>query len=502
VAFRGDGFSSRVLKVPAPSLTPESPDLEEPDAKEVPKRKLVLTPNPAAAAADDAVRTSGPGSSSAAAAAAAATDEEELPDWGDKAEEDSTFVGACGATREAPLEFKCDDCHTQYYWHYWVAPFTQDNAFAKVNQNYDKLKAIRQAQDGDFKNQFTNEKIRTTCAYCAEKLHKRVYVDPEKKEPNNYWRNKLKEAKGYSRGKKALQRTLGFADEKAERAAVLGDRKPQSAKVVYQSLRDNHTLRLAVDWVVELCNICYLWYACAACGMIPVRSNMWWRLVRLAVEFREGLESASSDTGHWHCGNCLTQWNWTSDGGKRVFAFGRLEDESQPVLWGYIGDTQGTKLESKIQALKACTMLEVLDGKEVTREHLLEAIEQLNCRAVKKLVHALGSKRTVWLEAKDPTGVHNHKPFVSDERLMLKYPGTKYLAIDLGKVQANTKDKVQTFSTEELEELLDTCAGCMDLSSAKTQGPAQRKALNHIEWYSEAFKRSRTAIREVLASKM
>ena len=94
-----------------------------------------------------------------------------------------------------------------------------------------------------------------------------------------------------------------------------------------------------------------------------------------------------------------------------------------------------------------------------------------------KLAKTLGGTRTRWIQAKDPSGVHNRKPFVSDERLMLKHPGTKYSAIDLNMVMANTKDEVRALDIEELEEILDMCAACLDLSSApRDLGPAQRKA--------------------------
>ena len=56
----------------------------------------------------------------------------------------------------------------------------------------------------------------------AQKLHGKEYtkpsaLDPESLEVTNAWKNKLKEAKGYSRGKKAVERVLGFADERAIR---------------------------------------------------------------------------------------------------------------------------------------------------------------------------------------------------------------------------------------------------------------------------------------------
>ena len=455
--------------------------------------------------------TTGPGEVETQAASSAPADGTTAPgnaavslsssddDTGDGDAQDTPFVGASGASQQKPDTFKCADCKNPYYWSSWVANLTDKNEFAKVERDYEKIKAMREARGSTFENRFTGESVRSVCAWCAEKFFPdKQWVDHQTWETTSAWNNKAKESKGFSRGKSKVHRVLNINDQKALRKAAIGDAKPVSAKELFTEMRRNPDLRKASDWIVELCAFAYFWYACKVCGTFPVRSNMWWRLIRLVVEYTEGLESSSSDDGHWHCGCCCAQWNWATGGACRVFGIGNMVDESQPVMWAFVGDTAGTKLETKINALKCCTALRELDGKEVTRANLITAIESLNSRAEKKLAHVLGVKRTRWIESKDPSGVHNHKVFVGDESLMLKYPGTKYLAVDLNMVKEQTQDIIHTFDPHELDELLDMCAACLDLSQAKPQGPAQKKALSDIQWYSPTFKRARLAIKDAM----
>jgi hypothetical protein len=481
VAFRGDGFSSRVLKVPAPSLTPESPDLEEPDAKEVPKRKgLILTPNPAAAAADPstAVRTSGPGKSSGSAAAAAA-DEEELPDWADDNDGDAgDFQGACGAAQEQPPLLQCADCSRTFFWATWLAHLHPDNQFAKVVDPRIKT-TIDKARNKDFENRVLDKPVRPVCAYCCGKYMKRndfVHVVDGKDKPTNTFVNLAKKSKGVSRGKKSVARTVVFNNEAQFRRQEIEAGPPADAEQTFKQLTQSGIFRRATDWYVEIASFTLLFYGCG-CGLYPVKPGHWWRLIRLCKEFKEGLSDAGQDVGHWHCGACLAQWNWTSMGAKRMFVIGNLSDTRTLPVFCYIGDTQGTDLEQKIIFLKGVQMLRQLNGKPVTKENILELLEASTERVTAKLMRCIPQYMRM-VESKDASSVHNRKIYCEDHRLQLNTAGIRYACIDVNLMPEEVKP--YTMTNDELDEILDFVASCLDIEGVNPTQPAMKKAQKSI----------------------
>ena len=156
----------------------------------------------------------------------------------------------------------------------------------------------------------------------------------------------------------------------------------------------------------------------------------------------------------------------------------------------FIGDLErGSSIETKINFLKTCVMLQTLNGRIITSASLLATIELLNIQRD----GALGKRAFVRsFTAEDPEKKDaNIQIYCQSEVLSLKRPGTVFRAIDLKTV---TLDKQQT--PEELEEIVETAAAFMDLDVEPSE-PAMKRARNELR-ESKAFKESRV----VLASKV
>ncbi len=421
--------------------------------------------------------TSGPGGAAAGAADGGAGDRE-------------PFDGASGAAQAVPDELRCSDCGAQHFWHTWFANLHEDNSFAKVGNV--KLHQVLERTHGDFNNKKAAS-IREVCAVCCGKHHGRddywtVVVSDDGSEilkPTSTFSNLAKKSKGQNRGSKKLDFMIKGHDEKQMRKQALEAGPPVQAKDVYEAMTRSNMFRVALDWIVEISCFCYFFYGCS-CGLYPIHSGKWWRLVRQILELKAGLTTASSDQAKWFCGSCLSPWSWGGDGFKRLFVIGDFGGDTAryPPLLGYVGQTEGTSAEGKIQFLKGCQMLRQLQGREITYDHIIQVINEVNDRATKKLTKALKETRVV--TAVDPSSnekLWNYKVYCENTTLSLSTPGTRYHCID---TKMSTQH-IEEFTADELNELLDFCAACLDIDSAPSSAlqPAQKKARNTILWDGE-----------------
>ena len=142
-------------------------------------------------------------------------------------------------------------------------------------------------------------------------------------------------------------------------------------------------LSKAQDWITGLCAFCFLVYGCAGCGVYPLWSNAWLRMCK------DGHEDDTDQTweggGHWRCGNCLEQWTWSTGGPRRAIVIGDLAGDE--VFQAFIGSAKGgtaaeaarrAQCETQMAILKTASMLETLNGKEMTKENVLLGIKALN----------------------------------------------------------------------------------------------------------------------------
>jgi hypothetical protein len=149
--------------------------------------------------------------------------------------------------------------------------------------------------------------------------------------------------------------------------------------------------------------------------------------------------------------------------------------------------------------LKGIQVIRRLNGREVTTEHLLQVISEMNERATKKMLVALRNETRVD-EAKDPADVWNHKIYCQDRRTSLDAPGVKVPLIYTPLVTT----EIITFTIDELDELLDFCASCLDVEAVTPKEPAMKKAKNSIMYTSNwqpnpRFTEGRMRLEEVVS---
>ena len=103
-----------------------------------------------------------------------------------------------------------------------------------------------------------------------------------------------------------------------------------------------------------------------------------------------------------------------------------FERDDADVYVAFIGDTTDAT-EAKINFLKACRLLEHVDGKPITKEALLAVIEQMNAEQENRLMHMMGVKM---FTAMDPSG-WQVIPYWEDQRLSIPCTRTTFPGLDL-----------------------------------------------------------------------
>ena len=234
--------------------------------------------------------------------------------------------------------------------------------------------------------------------------------------------------------------------------------KTVSVEKVYETLQSQPSVRSASDFVAVFGPDMYLIYGCGGCQKYPLRSSSWYRCVRLDQANQEG----GTDTkGHWRCCACLKKWDWGSGGEKRLVVVGDHEDYCMAL----IGEASQS-VENKLNFLKACQMLTALDGRPVTKEHLLEVIKELNDTVEGKLFK-FAEATTCTAQPVDNGCII----YCEDERLSMKRPGTTYRALDLD----GRNEPLRMLEPDEQEFIIDVAAAIMNIEGGVAEGPAMKK---------------------------
>ena len=190
-------------------------------------------------------------------------------------------------------------------------------------------------------------------------------------------------------------------------------------------------------------------------------------------------------------------------GGTRLFAIGGDGNEyrdGQRYQHAYVGGVPQL-LENRIQMIKGCGLVKQINGRTVDEETLLQAIDELGAKVEERFKDL---KEVVVVEAMDPNKHdyfkwHGATILCEDPRLSLAAPGQQFKAIDLKLVQ----EPPVTLTPYEVEFLVDTIAGAMDIESIQTRAGTETHKLKWNILGSQHFANARTVFnrltREALA---
>ena len=151
-----------------------------------------------------------------------------------------------------------------------------------------------------------------------------------------------------------------------------------------------------------------------------------------------------------------------------MFVF-ELDDAA--VYVAFIGGTTPA-IEAKINFLKACNILDHIDGQPITKELLLAVIDQMNEEQEHRLMHMMGVQT---FTARDPSGC-NVTPYCEDQRLSMQRTGTTFRALDLTALA----EEPATLTPQDSEMVVEMAAAFMDLDTFVPTEPAAKKARNAL----------------------
>ena len=162
-----------------------------------------------------------------------------------------------------------------------------------------------------------------------------------------------------------------------------------------------------------------------------------------------------------------------------MFVFERDDAEAYVA---FIGETTPA-VDAKINFLKACNILEYIDGKPITKELLLAVIDQMNEEQEHRLMHMMGVNT---FTAMDPSGWYV-TPYCEDQRLSMQRTGTTFRALDLTALP----EEPATLTPEDSEMVVEMAAAFMDLDTFMPTEPAAKKARSAL-LYSPNVRRAKT----------
>ena len=403
----------------------------------------------------------------------------------DIVQDDGTFDGASGPARMKPDLWVCKECKGTFPLVSWMANVrVDDKSFFYLK---DKLLTTILEREAEFQNLYQAGSVMLVCPYCCEKWHGETYVnrkDPERHRLAERYKRKAMN----SRGNKMQASRVAWVCKQADRGNPDAEGVPYSE--VYRQLASSQQVRKSTDFIYVLSPWCTLFYGCDYCQIVPLRSCSWYRTVRAASELREGLTEASGGrshkpAAHWRCGNCLEEWTWRQ-GAKRVFAIGDVGDDGETDLksctYAYIGVIPQS-LENRINFIKACVLLKQINGRTIDKEMLLRAIAEVN---------ALIENRFKRLEeaevftAKDPQE-HDYfkwcgaKILCEDPRLSLASPGQSFKGVNLRRA----RNPPLELTPDEVEFLVDTIAGALDIESVGTKSGTKTHKLEEYSGFAD-----------------
>ena len=391
------------------------------------------------------------------------------------------FQGAAHvASFDKEKGYKCTACKTTYYLNHFMAYLNKNSKEFHQGSDGDLKKVKCRVTDEAWKQcAVADECIELVCYICAGGFHKKTYIRSETNDDGkpkvlltSEWRNRSQRSKCQLPPSK-LKHCLTNLEKHGERKRKAEDANLPPLDEVMAKVADERVAK-ATDWVTCIHKTgetdIHLIYGCAACGCYPLKSSSWWRMSR------SDTPDGTTMHGFWACASCLERWAWHAAGHLRLFV---IHCAGSTVL-AYIGGEAQVALERKFEQelviLKAAQLLKTLNGHDITEEHLLWAIEELNRKSDIVLMTRLPIQT---IKARNPRDKFETCPFSEDHRLSLMTAGTHFKAhvVDHSKEENN----IPTLNLDGLQSILHVCAAFVDLTQIEPKGPAQQHALETMK---------------------
>ena len=179
-----------------------------------------------------------------------------------------------------------------------------------------------------------------------------------------------KRRKALAAAELAAQGGSHLSDDSAEdsdaEAVVITDEMINDKIERLNSIQQN-MIASAADWNPDLSLGAYQMYACKLCKKAPIQQNGWYMIL------------SPSNRRSFACAFCGQKWTWGESGKDRVFAL-LGTDHGDVHLWRFGNLSQATDM--MLGAVRAMVLAAKLN--EVTRDTILERIQNLNDRACLK----------------------------------------------------------------------------------------------------------------------
>ena len=372
--------------------------------------------------------------------------------------------------------FKCQDCDSGFPY-YSCLGYIWDNSKDFLRQyDADATKARDILGEVPFKPLASKARRKLVCYKCCGRYHKTSYLKANGKLTSK-WRNAADLSKGRtSKGK--LARAIKTM------ASMLGPEKGPELKEVMEKVK-NDRIAKATDWIPEIGPDTFFAYGCSGgggCGIHPLRASQWYRMSNATTA------NGCFSKGFWVCAHCTTRYTGKNNGHKRLLFYPSTKPGQSVkngeraylmAFWGNHDVKKNSEFEQQLTILKGSKLVTELNGKEISYENVMQAVEAISDRAeisIKK--HYKGVIK--WYESVQP--VHDKfstKVYCDDARLSLGGSGVRFPAVDVRAFE----NEIPFFSSDELQQLFDVCSAFYDLSTYQSEGtrdavgPADKKMI-------------------------
>ncbi len=138
--------------------------------------------------------------------------------------------------------------------------------------------------------------------------------------------------------------------------------------------------------------------------------------------------------GHWRCGGCFTKWFWRTGGSKSLVITGEatLHGGSKQDEYAFLQDNSMV-INAKIHVLKIARMINMINGREITKDLLMDVFSTLDDQISAKF--SKGVKEVRRVKGYRPTAEELRWTVAhiacEDPSLSLPSSGMDFQAIDL-----------------------------------------------------------------------
>ena len=426
--------------------------------------------------------------------------------YGGKDGDVDMFNGFCDSSQLPLLKGHCFECDRDFEHPSCVGYFLPDEPgfpFAALAEP-----VVQKAIAKKVPNIYDERRAVSVCLWCAGEKHgKKYYTEVEKDgkttfKMTNEWSKNKRKSRGVGLSKHHQKMITKLHDLKHE-----GEDGFVSASQIYEA-HQNELVKKANDWVTQLGGgprpFLWLLYGCTICQMWTIGSNHWWRCLRRVAALTNNSTTAGQKEGQRRCCGCFSKWTWATSGSMWLFVVG-FASESSGFEEGYefalIGSSpqKDDGIDAKINFLKTATLLTELNGKPVSEETLLAALETIQQRVHDKFSKGMHEVSVEYSKqvSKHELDSANLDIICQDIRLSMPGPGRRMLVIKKEAIEKNGR-KVVEIDPEEFHYLLDVAGSTYNIEDVKVGKGG--KAIKTQILTSDGFKAGRVAIELCQAS--